>query len=339
MRNVHLVGSVPLRDRDEVFRTAAATLGPRLKRYSDGETGERCRWMPWQRPVFADNQQLEPSATQAFVPGQSYDQFRPKSGVTAADVRFGSLGYVENAQSSYPDFVRLRADGVIPASARFLVTIPTPTAQLFCFVAPDARPALEPVFFERVLQEVDRLAAAIPHADLALQWDTVHEILMMSGAKDKPYFLGRVALMERLIRLGDRVPSAVELGFHFCYGDSNHKHSLEPEDTRVMVEVANELSARITRPVQYFHMPVPRGRDDAAYYSPLKGLQLRPQTEIYLGLVHFSDGLDGARRRMTAASRFLSDYGVATECGFGRRKPDTVRPLLELHAEAAGLST
>jgi len=35
---------------------------------------------------------------------------------------------------------------------------------------------------------------------------------------------------------------------------------------------------------------------------------------------------------MAAASQFVSDYGAATECGFGRRPPDTIADLLALHA-------
>ena len=42
-RDVHLVGSVPVRERRAVFETVSAALGPRCKRIPDGETGERQR--------------------------------------------------------------------------------------------------------------------------------------------------------------------------------------------------------------------------------------------------------------------------------------------------------
>ena len=38
---------------------------------------------------------------------------------------------------------------------------------------------------------------------------------------------------------------------------------------------------------------------------------------------------------MAAADRFCSSYGIATECGMGRRDPATVEPLLRIHAELA----
>ena len=84
-------------------------------------------------------------------------------------------------------------------------------------------------------------------------------------------------------------------------------------------------------------MPVPRERSDDAYFAPLAELKLQPETELYAGLLHYTDGLDGAQRRMAAAGRAAPTFGLATECGFGRREPATIRPLLELHREASEL--
>ena len=40
---------------------------------------------------------------------------------------------------------------------------------------------------------------------------------------------------------------------------------------------------------------------------------------MYLGIVLPIDGLAGLRRRHATASRYLSDFGVAMYCGFGRQ--------------------
>jgi hypothetical protein len=40
---------------------------------------------------------------------------------------------------------------------------------------------------------------------------------------------------------------------------------------------------------------------------------------------------------VTTASRFLDDFGIATECGFGRRPPECTPGLLALHREPARL--
>ena len=60
-----------------------------------------------------------------------------------------------------------------------------------------------------------------------------------------------------------------------------------------MVDVANDLCARIRRPIELIHMPVPRDRSDDAYFEPLRRLSLTPQTELCLGLVHHTDGIAG----------------------------------------------
>jgi hypothetical protein len=96
------------------------------------------------------------------------------------------------------------------------------------------------------------------------------------------------------------------------------------------------LSADIKRPIQLIHMPVPRDRSDEAYFEPLKRLRLKPETELCLGLVHYTDGVLGTRRRMAAAERHAADFSVATECGFGRRDPNTIPELLRIHAEIGG---
>jgi hypothetical protein len=53
------------------------------------------------------------------------------------------------------------------------------------------------------------------------------------------------------------------------------------------------LSQKIARPINLIHMPVPRDRSDDAHFAPLRALKLRPETEIYLGLIHYNDGIDG----------------------------------------------
>ena len=90
------------------------------------------------------------------------------------------------------------------------------------------------------------------------------------------------------------------------------------------------------RPVQWISLPVPRNRADDAYFAPLRDLKLPAETELYLGLVHLTDGVEGTERRIEAAQRAIDrPFGVATECGLGRRPPDTIPQLLRIHAEVS----
>jgi hypothetical protein len=336
-RNVHFVGSIPLADAEEVFRTTAGILGDAVRRYPDGETGPRKAWVQWQIRSVADHDQFELTAEGPLNIEQRGNRpyYRLKPGIGPDDVRFGPLGYAEEARRSYELFAKLRAAGALPATARFLVAIPSPLAFLNVLIAADDRANVEPGYMRRLLTEVDEIAGAIPHADLAVQWDCVVEMLVAEGVRSSYIDDAPEALAGRLARIGDRVPVGVDLGYHFCYGDMEHKHSLEPPNMRVMVESANRLRAALRHPIAFLHMPVPRDRDDDAYFAPLDRLALAPETELYLGLVHYTDGVAGTRRRMATAAHHRNVFGIATECGFGRRPPETIVPLLELHAACA----
>jgi hypothetical protein len=128
----------------------------------------------------------------------------------------------------------------------------------------------------------------------------------------------------------------VELGFHLCYGDWEGKHFVEPKDATKMVELANLIALSVGRPIAYIHMPVPVNRDDDAFFAPLRLLKLKPQTELYLGLVHAKGGVDGTLRRMNVARKYVKDFGIASECGIARaRSPEVVKDILTVSATAA----
>jgi hypothetical protein len=145
-------------------------------------------------------------------------------------------------------------------------------------------------------------------------------------------------MLDRLIHLGERVPRSVELGYHLCHGDYEHLPPAvcanldvrHPADARGVTKLASTLCAEIPRSVDFIHIPVPRDSGDA-YLAPLADLRLPLTTELYLGLVHLTDGFVGAQRRIEAARRVIAEFGVATECGWGRRPPDTIPELLRLH--------
>ena len=327
-REVLLVGSVPLGSAEQVFATCAGALAGQIKRLPDGETGPRTNWIVWQRAILAGNPALKQLAAAGPFP---VFVLKPEH---RGPVAFGPLGYAAAARESYAAFRRLRDAGRIPRGLRFQVSLPTPLAVIAQYIEASAQSAVEGPYRDRLLEEAHEIWGAIPHADLALQWDVAVEFAVLEGLRRvhfQPVYEGVVA---RLCALRDTVPAAVEMGFHLCYGDSGGKHFKEPADTSLLVKIANAISENAPRPIQWFHMPVPKERDDSAYFAPLKNLRLRPETRLFLGLVHPGDGIEGTRRRMAMAARFVKDFGIATECGFGRRPPETVPDLLRIHAEA-----
>jgi len=142
-------------------------------------------------------------------------------------------------------------------------------------------------------------------------------------------------VIERALQQAAAVPEQVELGYHLCYGDAGEMHFAEPVDTGNLVRLANSISSRAPRKLTWIHFPVPIARDDDAYFLPLDSLSLRGATEIYLGLVHREDGVEGAQRRISAAMSHLLKFGVATECGIGRAPAGSLFTVLETHRAVA----
>ena len=341
-RNVYLVGSVPLGSVAEVFESVGATFGNRIGQIPDGEVGERSDWITHLETLFRDNPALEPSE-EVFAVHAAMKQrrrYRLRAGKTAQDVDFGNLGYADHALKSYAEFKRLRDAGKIAASTRFQVDLVPAHSVLWLFIVEEQQVLLDDAYNAAVSRELARILAAIPHRDLAIQFDIASAVFARLE-RGEPTLYGRdkAEMTEHfaaiVARLADQVPADVKLLFHFCYGDANHKHSIEPSDMGDMVALANALTARVARPIDLIHMPVPRGRDDDAYFAPLRGLRLKPATELVLGLVHYTDGLAGARRRMDTALGYVQAFSVATECGFGRRDPATIPDLLRLHMAVA----
>ncbi len=328
---VLLVGSVPLADARAVFVASARALRPLLQRYPDGETGVRKTWIGWQHAVFAALPELAP------LPAKERDyQLRPpfalKPDAALATIRFPELGFAREALASYAVFAELKRDGTIPCDARFQVALPTPWAPVYSFMSYRWQSAVLPFYEAAMLKELAAIAAAIPHGELAIQWDVATEMSWWERVYPAPFPAIEDEIIAALARLGEAVPEPVELAYHLCYGSMNNRHWKEPKDLGNLVAVANRLAAAVRRPIAWVHMPVPIDRDDDAYFAPLDGLRLAAATTLFLGLVHLDDGVPGALRRIAAARRHRARFGIATECGLGRRDPAAIPDWLALHA-------
>jgi len=333
---VHLVGSVGLDTAEEVFATAGRLLGKSLKRCPDGEVGGRRLWVSWQYPLLRASPWLA-ADPQSPIDGLGFYRLKLAPDVKPSDIRFGELGYSREARTSYQDFLAARSCGDLPRSARFQVSLPTPHAVIAPFVVPMEIEIIEPAYEKAMLREIERLCAAIPHADLAIQWDICIEMVFFDGGfAPWPRYAGiEKAYAEKFKRLCAPIAADVELGFHLCYGDLDAKHFVEPRDARRLVEFANLLVDNVSHRIGWIHMPVPIARDDDAYFAPLRDLRLAPGTDLFLGLVHATGGVEGTRRRMATARRHVPTFGIATECGMARsRTPEAVQELLRVHADA-----
>jgi methionine synthase II (cobalamin-independent) len=343
-RNVYLVGSVPMADAREVFETVSAALGSSLLTLPDGETGERLDWITWLEPVFGNNPAFEPSVEifQLHDLAAKHRRYRLKPGVSIGDVKFDNLFYADVAKRSYATFAALKRAGKIPAHVKFQVDLVPAHSVIWLFVQEELQRAVDPLYNDAVLREIDKIAAAIPHDELAIQFDIASAVFArLERSQPSPYGSSKDEMQQTfsdiVVRLAEHVPADIDLLFHFCYGDAGHRHVVEPSDMGNMVEYANRLAAQLKRPIAQIHMPVPRNRFDDAYFAPLGRLKLDPETRLCLGLVHYTDGIEGTKKRFAAARKSVPNFAIATECGFGRRDPATIPELLRIHAEMAKL--
>jgi methionine synthase II (cobalamin-independent) len=233
-------------------------------------------------------------------------------------------------------FLRLRDEGVIAQGTRFQVSLPTPAGVVGPFVVAEDRAAVEPAYERALLGELQRILDGIPPEDLAIQWDTAVEFALLEGRM--PSWFGDDVLagvVERAARQAAAVPPEAQLGYHLCYGDVEEQHFVQPADAGRLAAVLSGILSSAPRPVTWVHLPVPIERDDDAYFAPLAEVELPEGTELYLGLLHHEDGVEGALRRARAAATAVPSFGVATECGFGRGPSERTPALLDLHAAVA----
>jgi len=257
--------------------------------------------------------------------------FRP--GVT--ELHWESWPRIDDAIESYAVFARLRADGVIPAGLRFQIGLPFPASALNGFKADFAAdfPVAARGFEDLVARELARLTAAIPPGDLAIQWDLAYEtqdierVLAWTPEGAWERFAGPVTRLTRLI------PSDVLVGYHLCYGTFPEWPMYEARDMALLVRMANFAVANSGRPVDWLHLAGPRylRSEDRSFFRPLADLE-PGDARVFLGIVLPIDGVPGLRRRHATASRYLSDFGVAMYCGFGRQPGPDGNQTMREHA-------
>lgn len=329
---VYFVGTIGLDKARDVFDGVGRCLGSHVRQIPDGEVAGRRQWVTYQLPVLRSYGFLRPRAPSRFVPLELADDFE------SLDIRFAELGYAREARTSYLDFVSARDRGLIAPGVRFQVGMPTPFAVLRAFLTPPAAAAVEEAYTEAMLDELGEIARLIPHDDLAFQWDVAPEMIEWDAGGNADGLLGadgREGILARLTRLSDAVPADIKHGYHFCYGDFDASQVEKPLTPTMMIRLYNSLADRVARPIDWVHMPVP-AHADQRFFDRFGDLRLRPETQLYLGLIHGVKDHDGARHRITMATTVLPDFGIATRCGIARgRSADTVRELLELHAALA----
>ena len=275
-------------------------------------------------------------------------QLRLADGVDPAQMRWPDLGYAEAYLGSYEAFSALREEGMIPAGVRFQVEYPTPLASISGYIVPEQQQALLGSYEQAMFADLDRLLAAIPPGEVAVQWDVAVEF----GVLEESFAPGGAqafdAIIAGLVRCVDAVPAEVPVGLHLCYGDYGHQHFKQPESLALQVRVLNAVTAAAGRPVSFVSFTVPQYQREESYFAPLAGLAAGPGTELNFALVPYhpadqAPGTTGDQVRLIDAALAASPdgsraWGICTECGMGRAGREEIPGLLDLHRDivAAG---
>lgn len=347
-KDLMLVGSIPYETPEEVFEAFGAGLGNHLAWMPDGEVGPRRHWISKVHyQVMAGHPEFEVTRHPAYENGrerlhprnaQDSWLFRVKDGVEK--VRFGDpgwrLGYARDAINSYFVFRTLREKGRIPGHLRFQVSIPSVNSVIAprVFPEPGDLEKIKPGYEDAVAAEIETIVDKIPPEDLAIQFDCSTELQdaygAVSGFDPSSMIERNVAQFRRLCPI---VPEKADLGFHLCFGTLGGWPRFAPDDLSGAVELANGMLENAGRRVDWIHLPVLDTANEA-FFAPLAGLNAG-KTRVFLGMVHHMDGFAG---RLSAARKYLPDFGLAGFCGFGREDPKTLPAILQDHLKAVKIA-
>jgi hypothetical protein len=346
VQGCHLVGSVPVASTATAFRECCDSLPGRLKRIPDGETGVRDYFVLWQWDLFKKVPILRAESKFNIEPlDESFTSDQVKEAIAKLSGGGGiETGYDDAAIESYQTFSALRKEGVIPEGVKFQVNLPTILSVILTFVKPSFQEKAAPVYEESLFRSLRRIQDTIPRKDLSIQIDLAIDTLLWEGFLAQPW-LGsdtettREYTLQCLFRMISQVNQDVELGIHNCYGDIENRHFIEPTTTRQVVDRGILLLERSPHTIDYFHLQVPLSAMEKLdeYLSPLSDLWpaiLEHKTELYLGLIHSND-LEGTRKRIEIASKFVPKFGVASECGWGRITPERMRDVIRITNEVS----
>src|ERR1700758_433968 len=135
--------------------------------------------------------------------------------------------------------------------------------------------------------DLDRLLAAVPAGEVAVQWDVAVEF----GTLEEAFAPGGAqafdAIVAALARCIDQVPAEIPAGLHLCYGDYGHQHFMQPVSLALQVRVLNAVTAAAGRPVSFASFTVPQYQREVSYFAPLAGLTADPGTELDFALVPY----------------------------------------------------
>lgn len=323
------------------MEAALKSLAPYLERMTDGETGDRRKWITPPIETFRANPDVEMTKDGNWTHFRDVVEFKVRDGVTLDPDKIRP-GYLLAFQRSFESFKVLRERFGRP-DLKFQVGIPAPLdLALFSFgEAAFSDPSLIEACTAATAREINAIAA-IGGDDVVFQLETVAGLLTVAQAPSDQQSAAVERSAGTLLDLVSRMPAGTHVGFHLCLGDFNHESMGNMSDVTPVVLVANALAAGWPDSyfLDYIHGPFAAASDppvaDESFYEPLRDLQLPDDVRFIAGFLHEKLDHDAHRELLERIERLAGrEVDIAASCGLGRR--DTPEEAFEQMRETKDL--
>src|SRR5581483_3737887 len=88
----------------------------------------------------------------------------------------GNLFYADIAEASYAEFVALKKAGKIAPNVKFQIDLVPAHSVIWLFLQDDLHQPLDPVYNAALKREIDKIAATLPHDQIAIQFDVASAV-------------------------------------------------------------------------------------------------------------------------------------------------------------------
>ena len=162
-----------------------------------------------------------------------------------------------------------------------------------------------PAFAACLAREAEAVAEAIGAQNLLFQVEALAEVVA-AHRLPRPFVRVPTGPVLDLVR---RLPAAVPVGIHLCFGDLNNTAAVAPNRFRCLGAFTNALTRRWppTHDLSYVHLPFAAGTspapEDPTAYRALRRLALPPGTRLGAGFIHEQPPPESLETRLPQSSK------------------------------------
>ena len=207
---------------------------------------------------------------------------------------------------------------------RFQISMPMVNSVVrpLTFPDPSDLASIRPGYEEAIAAELDAIFEAIPHEDLAIQWDCAWEVAAvydgLAGYPSESEIETHAAPIGRLSTEASRTRSRsafISASARSAAGRASRR--------KISAARSNWSTHRSRRPAGASTGCISRRSTTPTTNSTRRSPGSKVGgARVYLGLIH---SMASFKARLAVARKYLPDFGLAAYCGFGRTRPRKCR--------------